>query len=137
MAKRADLPGPVGLGIVVCESIAQDWRTNKVHLLGIGSKFALESFPGAAEFAVYAVMTSVREDCVAYFEVVDWEDDVAGRSDDLPLTKGTNVADDAVAATFLRNVLFPAPGDYFVRFIANRQLVMEKRIMVVAATREE
>lgn len=137
MAKQAELPGPVPSGLVVCQSIAQDLATNKVHLLGLGSKFALDAFPGLAEFGVYAVVTNVRQDCVAYFDVVDWQNERIARSDDLPLTRGASLGDDSVAATVFRNVLFPNEGDFFVRFMANRKLVMEKRIMLRAIDLED
>jgi hypothetical protein len=99
-------------------------------LVGLIAGISAERFPSSHTFAVHATVADLREDMVAYFEIVDSEGEVIERSDDLALMRPESLLAEATIATFFEEATFWRPGDYFVRFWGNRQVIMERRLRV-------
>jgi hypothetical protein len=137
MAKITELPGPVPVSVVICDSIGKDLLTQRFHLLGLLTGIRARRFPMSYTFAVHATVVNLRQDMVAFFDIVDSEEEVIERSDDLALVKPDDVLDEAAVATVFEDATFLEAGDYFVRFWANRRLIIERRLNVRASEERE
>ncbi len=100
-------------------------------LVGLFNKVFAATFPAPHfKICVFVSITSLRPRTLCKLDIVNGETDAAIVSmqgpvpDDNPLTVCDLVFE-------LRNIVFPEPGTYYIRFWGNEQILMQRAIEVV------
>ena len=126
-----ELPPPVALSLMVCDSGTYDNITGKYSLQGTLSGLTSTGFPCAlATFCVYAALTNGRSTLSVRIRLVDANE------------RGNALFEVQMPANFpdpthvvemmflLPGLRFPEPGDYRTQLHAGGQLLAERRLLV-------
>jgi hypothetical protein len=130
-------PLPINLtALVICDTISTDDLTGRVSALNIFHSLFAPDFPHELPpVAVYFSFSEVRRRVALLLELVDSEDNV------LQSIPTEVIAPDPVAVVHgsvrFVGVKIEGPGSYFVRLFANGVYIMEKRLFVYEARRED
>ena len=126
-------PAPVVLAMIVCDAIHQDPATKKCTLLGTFSTISARKFPVVhRQLAVHVALTDGRGKVNMRLTLVGMDESQP------PLFSGEGTIefpDPRVVAELnfrLANVSFPQPGAYRFQVFANDELLMERRLQVMA-----
>jgi hypothetical protein len=126
-------PAPVVLAMVICDAIYQDPATGKHTLLGTFSVIRARQFPVQhAQLAVHLALTDGHGRTRIRLALVGME------ADRPPLFNGEGTIDFvnprmvAELNFVINKLMFPAPGEYRFQVYGNDELLMERRLDVVA-----
>ncbi len=130
MSKPA-LPAPTPIALVICESIYED-KGGKRALIGLFNQIIAQRFPiSHGGMFVFVSITSLRPKTICKLDIVNAETDAL-----VAMMEGPLQDDNPVVVCDLvfemRNLVFPEPGKYFVRFWGNDQILMQRPIDVLA-----
>lgn len=122
---------PVLIALLVCDQVIVERDTNKHSLVGTFNSFRFPDFPAASpSFFVYICFTNARGEYDIMLDVVNLSaDDVVAQakthiSVDDPLR-------DVELPLRLPKVVFPQPGRYEFRLLANDHIVGQRTINVL------
>lgn len=126
-------PAPMVLAMVLCDAIHQDPATQKCTLLGTFSTINARRFPAVhRQLAVHVALTNGHGRTRIRLTMV-------GPGDAAPVLftrEGTIDFGDPRAVAELNFVLgnlsFPTPGEYRLQLLGNDELLMERRLHVLA-----
>jgi len=126
-------PAPVVLAMIVCDAIYQDPATRKCTILGTFSTINARKFPVVhRQLGVHIALTDGHGKSRIRLTLVGLDETQS------PLFSGEGTiefADPRVVAELnfrLQNVTFPRPGEYRFQLHANDELLMERRLHVLA-----
>jgi Family of unknown function (DUF6941) len=130
--KSVAVPPPYGLAMVICDAIWRDPGSGKRSILGCFSTIFARQFPAVHPImAVYAALTDGHGKVSIKLQAVD----VDGENEPLFVnTAEAEFPDPRVIVEMdihLRDLKFPAPGEYRFQLFANDQFLLERRLMVV------
>ena len=128
---------PAIIALVVCDNIYQE-ESGKTALVGLFNRLTGSSFPlRHPKLAVFVSVTDMAPDSVGKLEVVSLESDhtVAEAKGDFPGPVGRLTVVDM--NFILKNLVFPEPGIYSIRFSVNGHPLAERRFEVVKPKRKE
>ena len=129
-------PGPIAL--VVCDNVYES-SEGKRALVGLFTKITARDFPALhGKLCVYVSITNVKRFTTCKVEVVCGETDVVVVAAEGPMPDLNNPLAVWDLVFEFRNLVFPEPGKYYVRFFGNSTPLLERPFEVVklAAARE-
>lgn len=126
-------PAPMVLAMILCDAIHQDPATKKSTLLGTFSTINAIKFPAVhRQLAVHAALTNGHGKTQIRLTLI-------GPNESKPAIfsrEGTiEFIDPRMVAELnfgLANVTFPEPGEYRLQLFGNDELLMERRLYVLA-----
>lgn len=130
---------PTPIALVVCDSIYMEHGpARRVSLVGIFDRIVAEQFPcRQAQLCVYVAATELRPSTKLMMRIVHAESDkliVAMQGKPDPRVAPTHI----MATYFVFNrVVFPDPGRYYVEFWADDNLIVQRRLELVARGKKE
>jgi len=132
MPTHHDAVLPIALTLVVCDGAHRDPATGKWTLLGLFNSIRAPEFPVThAHMVVYLALTEAAGKLTLRFQIVDSEeseDPIATVDAELQVDNPRVVADLVIP---IREVTFPAAGEYRLQVFAARQFLLERRILVI------
>lgn len=134
MAKQssADLPKPVGLALVLCDTVyVEQVGGAKRALVGLFDRISARRFPAVHhKLCVFVSLTEVRPGTTCRLDIVHAETDkpVVNLSGPMPLSEPIQIWE---LVFTLHDLEFPEPGIYYVRLFGNDQIVLQRPISVV------
>lgn len=128
---------PTIIALVVCDNIYRE-PGGKTALVGLFSSIATSQFPAVhPRLAVFLSVTSVRPGMTGRLEIVHGETDV-------PVITATGAFPEVVSPTtvidmnfILKNVTFPEPATYFIRFFGNDIILVQRPFEVRQIVKKE
>lgn len=122
---------PYVLAMVVCDQVYEDPATHKRSLLGIFSEFTTARLPlRVRTMAVFLAITDCRGKSPFQIRLIDANE----QNEPLFEAEGEIESHDARVIVEMvirmRNIVFPAAGEYRFQFSAYGTLLMERRIFV-------
>ena len=130
MSEERDPTLPIPLGMFLCDSVSREMMSGKIHLNGLFGAIISPNVPARANFSAYATFTNVRSALKIWFEIVDAEENVLQRTPEMDFPLPDDMIIEPIAMVYV-SVEFPSYGHYFVRFFANTEYIMERRIVVI------
>ena len=129
-------PVPTYLGMVICDNVLKDPETNKHYLLGTCTATFARSFPARYQkLCVYTVLTGIHERTEVRVRLVHL-DNARQRDVEMMAIQGHVEAPDPLAVAELtlglRNLIFPAEGDYRFQLLCGDELLGERKLVVRA-----
>lgn len=129
--KRASVPPPYPLAMVVADAIWRDPATNKRTILGCFSTIGARSFPTVhPQLAVYVALTDGRGRVPIKLQMVHVDDD----SNPIFQAEGeVEFPDPRVVLEMdfgFGNIVIPEPAEYRIQLLVSNDLVLERRIIV-------
>lgn len=125
---------PVGISLVLCDSIYVESPTGKTALVGLFNRITGHRFPlKYPRLSVYASLTEVVPGTRFRLEIVNAETDqriVELQGPPPPKATPLTVCDFNFE---ISGLVFPEPGLYFVRFWSDDHLIMQRPFHVTAA----
>jgi hypothetical protein len=130
MAEQGGGVPPGAIALVVCDSVYES-TDGKRALVGLFTKISARQFPTVhGKLCVYVSVTNVKPATACKVEIVNGETDQTIVSAEGPMPD----ANDPLAIWDLvfefRNLVFPEPGKYYVRFFGNDHLLLERPFQV-------
>lgn len=115
---------PTPIALVVCDNIYHE-QTGKPALVGLFNGINADRFPARhPRMAVFVSLTGLREGSIAKLEIVNAETEHVVVSAQTPFPEGATPVVIADMQFIFNNVIFPEPGQYFIRFWTNDHLLM-------------
>jgi hypothetical protein len=132
MAEKIEQTAPYVLAMVVCDNVHVDPTTGKKTLLGLFTSVSASQFPiRINSMVLYAAITDGHGPTPIEVKLVDVNESRP------PIFKAEAMIpfdDPRVVIEFLNlmlNLEFPEPGEYRLQLFGCKQLLMERRIVVV------
>ncbi len=126
-------PAPMVLAMILCDAIHQDPATKKSTLLGTFSTINARKFPAVhRQLAVHAAMTNGHGKTQIRLTLVGPDESqppLFSREGMIEFVDPRMVAELNFA---LANISFPKPGEYRLQLFGNDELLMERRLYVLA-----
>jgi len=126
-------PAPMVLAMILCDAIHQDPATKKSTLLGTFSTINARNFPAVhRQLAVHAAMTNGHGKTRIRLTLVgpnESQPPLFSREGMIEFVDPRMVAELNFA---LANISFPEPGEYRLQIFGNDELLMERRLYVLA-----
>jgi len=126
-------PAPMVLAMILCDAIHQDPATKKSTLLGTFSTINARQFPAVhRHLAVHAAMTNGHGKTRIRLTLVgpnESQPPLFSREGMIEFVDPRMVAELNFA---LANISFPEPGEYRLQIFGNDELLMERRLYVLA-----
>ncbi len=132
----SNLPPPTPIALVLCDSVYRD-RSGKQALIGLFHNVFASGFPAChPRMCAYVSITSIRPNTKCSLDIVNAETDqsVIELHGPAPKDIGPNKVWDVVFE--LPTMSFPEPGMYYVRFLVNDQVLMQRPFMVIDMNQE-
>jgi hypothetical protein len=136
--KQEGVPPPYALAMVVSDAIWRDPGSGKRTILGCFSMLFARQFPAVHPImAVYVVLTDGHGKVQIKLQVIDVDEESE------PLFTGEAEVSFPDPRTIVEldipivGLRFPGPGEYRFQLYANDQFVLERRLLVIQAPREE
>ncbi len=129
------LEAPMGLALLICDTMIEDKNTGKKSLIGLFSRIESARFPCLhPEMTIYVSLTSGRGKypCEVICRQADGEKPVFAVKGDIQFPSQNHVVD---LVFRMHGVRFPAPGTYWVHFLADDMPIMMRPIEVRAIDR--
>ncbi len=133
----ADIPHPVGLALVLCDSVYKD-SSGKRALVGLFNVISAYKFPAThPRMVVYVSVTDIRPNTSLKLDIVHGETDepVFHATGPAPEEHGPTAIFDYVFE--IEGIVFTEPGTYFVRFWGNDYPLLQRPIQVVHIKSDE
>lgn len=130
-SKAVSLPPPTPIALVLCDNVYRD-RHGKQALVGLFHEIYAQRFPAIhPRMCAYVSITSIRPNTNCSLDIVHAETDatVMELSGPAPKDIGPNEVWDVVFE--FPPVTFPEAGQYYVRFLGNNQVLMQRRFHVI------
>lgn len=124
---------PIGHALLVCDSIITDQHTQKKTLVGLFNQIISHTFPVRhPSMAIFASMSNGMgevpcELAIGKYDGPDFHSYVSANGN-IRFKDPMQVVE---IGFILQNVVFPEPGNYCIRLLANQELVNERRFSVV------
>ncbi len=131
------MSSPIGLALVICDSLYRDVPGNKPALIGLFSNVTAGTFPAThARMCVYASVTEVRENSKFRLELSHSETDESVISVAGPPMDGVSPLQIIDMFFDLSALTFKTPGLYFMRLWANDHLVLQRPVSLIEARKQ-
>lgn len=115
---------PTPIALIVCDNIYQE-PGGKIALVGLFSFIKAHAFPVKhPRMGVFASVTGVREGSTARLELVHAETEHVIVSAAGPFPAGADPVSVVDMHFIFNNIIFPEPGQYYLRFWGNEHLLM-------------
>lgn len=125
------LPPPTPIALVLCDNVYQD-SNGKQALVGLFQKIYADSFPALhPRMCAYVSITSVRPNTNCSLDIINAETDEAIVELRGPAPEGMGPNQVWEVVFELPMIAFPEPGKYYVRFLGNDQVLMQRPFTVV------
>lgn len=137
MPKTVQLPPPTPIALVLCDNVYRA-SNGKQALVGLFSQVLATKFPAThPRICVFASITSVRPNTQCSLDIINAETDaiVLEMSGPAPSEIGPTSVWDVVFE--LPSLTFPTAGRYYVRFLGNDQVLMQRHFDVIDVSEEE
>lgn len=122
-------PSPIAL--IVCDNVYRE-SSGKTALVGLFSQIAAPKFPAHhPRLCVYACVTDIRPNTKLKLEIVNAETDHCVVTMEGPPPTETTPLTICDMNFDLRNLVFPEPGMYFIRFWGNDSMLLQRPFEVV------
>ena len=125
-------PPPLCLGLILADSLHRDPGSGKWTILGTFSTLFSQEFPCQHPLmAVFGVLSDGRGTVRLEIRLVDVDEEhgsLASAAGEVQFEDPRAVVEFAIP---LPGVMFPEPGEYRVQCLADGELLMERRLMVV------
>lgn len=129
---------PMGLAMIICDSMWQDPATLKHFILGIFHSIDAGELPCSfPRIMVYFVLTGGRGNIPVTVRIVDSAGEIEIYSapyGDIEFTTPLMVAERAIVLT---DVVFPVEDEYRVQLVAANEVVLERRLLVTGVEDDE
>lgn len=125
-------PPPIGSAILLCgqAEIKKGRDGDAVNLLGVTNRFCGNTEPVTPQFCAFVRLGSIRKDLHWHFEITDADGNSIGKTyAGISTCEGPPTHEVSIIQSF-EDVSFPRFGEYFVRFLAENQSILETRISV-------
>lgn len=117
-------PSPISL--VVCDNIYTE-SSGKTALVGLFNRITATKFPAKhPRICVYASVTDIRSDTKFKLDMVHSETEHSVMSLAGPAPGGATPLTICDMTFELKNLVFPEPGRYYIRFWGNDQLLLQR-----------
>jgi hypothetical protein len=126
----ANLPEPKCIALVVCDNVYED-STGKRALVGLFTRITAAHFPARhPKLCVVVSLTELRLQTTCKLDIVRGTDHepIIEMNGALPADSPTMICDMVME---IRNVVFPEPGNYWIRFWGHGQILSQRPIEVV------
>jgi len=124
------LETPMGLALVMCDSVIEDKLTGKKSLIGICDRIAARRFPCThPELCVFVTLTSGRGEypCEIVCRQTDTEKPAFAAKGKIRLREPSQVVD---LVFRLRGIQFSKPGTFWLHFLADGVPIMMRPLFV-------
>jgi hypothetical protein len=131
----SQLPEPKCIALVVCDDVYEDSQQKRA-LVGLFTRIVAKQFPaGHPKICVFVSVTELRRQTTCKLDIVgDDHEPIFELSGPFPQDSPTVLCDIVFE---LNNVVFPEPGNYWVRFFGHGQILAQRPIEVVHIPGEE
>jgi hypothetical protein len=127
-------PVPLALAMVISDAIWTDPGTGKKTILGTFSAILAKGFPlQYKNLAVYLALTDARGTVPLTLRLVDVDelrDPVANHAMPVEFVDPIAIVEGVLQ---LSDLVFPEPGEYRLQLLAETELIIERRIVVMPA----
>ena len=131
---------PQPIALIVCENVYAD-SDGKRALIGLFNKISASNADGPIiqpKMCVYLSMTEVDRGTVIKLEIANGEtDEVVVRAESPPAPLDINPTTIFDFQFELKNISFPEPGIYLVKFCGNNNTLLQRPIEVIRDVNEE
>ena len=127
---------PIGIGLIPCDNVIEDFRTRKKSIIGIISKINADSFPFTAQsLNVLISLTGCTEDFPCRLKCVHDEtrQEIFNIQCDIKASSVNDVVDVQISFKTLK---FPEPGSYTLSVVVEGIPIMFRTIKVVERVRK-
>jgi hypothetical protein len=127
---------PVGIALVICDNVYFD-STGKRALVGLFNRISAPTFPARHhKLCVFVSVTEVLRSTECKLDIVHAETElpILQMGGPMPERPPTTVFDMVFE---VRELVFPEPGTYYVRFFGNEQILIQRPIEVVSSEHSE
>jgi hypothetical protein len=125
------LPLPLPLAMVICDTIWKDSGSGKATLLGLFSEIGAKEFPAThGNMGVHIALTDAQGTVPVRLQLldVDEEEEPLYRAEtELAFPNPREIINWNI---HIRDVVFPAAGEYRLQLFARGEFLMERRLMV-------
>jgi hypothetical protein len=129
---------PVVKAFLVCDYVIHEQETNKKSCIGIFHQIGGGPFPCRhGQLSIYANIAEAEGDYVFELLLVNLKDGGVLGSGTTPSLHVPDRLHAAEIAFQLQNIVFPNPGKYEFRLIANGDLIAQKEVAVLDRTPPE
>ena len=129
---------PVVKAVLVCDYVIHEQHTNKKSCVGIFHQIQAGNFPCRhGQLSIYANFMEAEGEYVFELLLVNLKDGKVLGSGATPKLTVPDRLHAAEIAFQLQNIVFPNPGKYEFRLIANGELIAQKGITVLDIPRPE
>ena len=130
-SKPVNLPPPTPIALVLCDNVYRD-SNGKQALVGLFNKILANKFPALhPRMCAYVSITSIRPNTNCSLDIINAE------TND-PLISVRGPAPPGIGPTTVWDVVFELPpltfqtaGKYYVRFLGNEQVLMQRPFEVI------
>jgi len=123
---------PVVKAFLVCDYVIHEQQTNKKSCIGIFHQIQGGTFPCRhGQLSIYANITEAEGEYVFELLLVNLKDAKVLGSGATPKLAVPHRLHTAEIAFQLQNIVFPNPGKYEFRLIANGELIAQKEVAVL------
>lgn len=128
---------PVVKAFLVCDYVIHEQETNKKSCIGIFHQIHGAKFPCRhGQLSIYANITEAEGKYVFDLLLVNLADGKVIGTGSTPELDVPDRLQTAELAFALQNVVFPQPGKYEFRLIANKELIAQKEVSVLPVRRK-
>lgn len=128
---------PIGLAIIICDTVIADQKTGKKSLIGIFNRIWAQSFPAPhPELHIFISLTNGHGHYKCSLQCLNESNGqiISKAEGDIDFEDPRQV----IEADFnLRGLVFPAPGQYSFEFLCNGNPLLHRRFTVDQAKTEE
>lgn len=119
---------PVALAMLLCDYVIEDKQTNKKSLIGLFSNISTKQFPASHHrMNVFVVLSDGHGEYKGELRCIKSDDD-----SQISTMKGPVPFPDPNAVLELNfelfGLTFPDPGDYFMQFLCDDEIVVQRKI---------
>jgi hypothetical protein len=126
-----ELPPPIALAMIICDAIWIDPSTGKPTLLGMFSSIAAKTFPATHPLlATHVCLTDGEGVIPIKIRLIDADeenDPLFELEAELEFPDRRAIID---MNAHMKDIAFPAPGEYRLQLFARNQFVIERRLVV-------
>ena len=128
---------PVALAMLLCDYVIEDKQTNKKSLIGLFSNISAKQFPASHHrMNVFVVLSDGHGEYRGELRCIKSDDD-----SQISTMKGPVPFPDPNAVLELNfelfGLTFPDPGDYFMQFLCDDEIVVQRKITLTEISQDE